>query len=146
MLRLTWTRSDLQGRTVSWRTQGSPECAPNTGQRSFLTGTAWQPGRTVTLGTAEHCNCQGVLGRGSCCPQGWQGQGVALVAGRQSVATHEWLLVAKKMTGSLFASKTIIHTTILDSNQHHHCDDCQWIHSLPFRHIDLKSMSNICIC
>ena len=37
--------------------------------------------------------------------QGWQGRGVARVAGRQNVATPAGSRVAKKMTGSLFESK-----------------------------------------
>ena len=37
--------------------------------------------------------------------QGWQGRGVARVAGRQNVATPAGSRVAKEMTGSLFESK-----------------------------------------
>ena len=37
--------------------------------------------------------------------QGWQGRGVARVAGRQKVATPAGSRVAKKMTGSLLESK-----------------------------------------
>ena len=49
-----------------------------------------------------HCHSDG---------QGWQGRGVARVAGRQNVATPAGSRVAKKMTRSLFESK--------NHNSHH---------------------------
>ena len=42
---------------------------------------------------------------GASCAQGWQGCGVARVAGRQNVATPGGSRVAKKRTGSLFESR-----------------------------------------
>ena len=63
----------------------------------------------------------------SCHQQGWQGRGVARVAKWPQRGRR----LLKKRRGRSLSPKLIIHTTILDSNQHHHGDD--WIPSLHHR-------------
>ena len=60
---------------------------------------------------------------------------VARAAGRQNVATPAGSRVAEKITGY---PKSIIHTTILDSN-HHHYGDIGFIHRFN-ESINLKSV------